>query len=111
MSVVSYYNNYEDTTNFSDSTARMTLTTGVAQTVTVPGTAKDSLQAIFGFADTVSFMVGYNEAPTLPDDNTVVTTGRVEVNPIKRFVKGGDVLHFMTPDTTALVGVSFRTLP
>lgn len=109
--VAQYHNNYIDTTNFSDTTSRMTLTTGVAQTVTVPGDSSNKLQAIFGYASDSEIMVGYNEAPTVPANDTVIDTGRVEVNPIKRFVKGGDVLHFMTPDATALVGVSFRALP
>jgi hypothetical protein len=108
---VQYHNNYIDTTNFSDTSYRMTLTTGVEVTVTVPGDAEDNLQAIFGYAATSQIMVGYNSSPTIPANDTAVSTGRVEVNPIKRFVKGGDVLHFMTPDTSALVGVSLRALP
>lgn len=109
--VVPYHNNYHDTTNFSDSCFRMTLTVGVEQTVTVPGVATNSYQALFGYPINASVLVGYNATAAVPADDTVVDSGRVEVNPIKRFVKGGDVLHFVTSDATARVGVSFRLLP
>lgn len=109
--VVAYHNNYHDTTNFSDSCFRMTLTSALELTVTVPGTAANSYQAIFGYPCNGTVIVGYNETAAVPANNTVDSSGRIEVNPIKRFVKGGDVLHFATSDTAVRVGVSFRLLP
>ncbi len=108
---VQYYNNFVDTTNFSDVTPYMTLKAGVVVTYTVPGTATQNLQALFSYASNSNVFVGYNSTPTTPADSTVTTTGRVEFKPIKRVVVGGDVLSFLTPDTTAYVGVSFRALP
>ena len=109
--VSTYYNNYHDTTNFSDTSPRMTLTSGVEVTYTVPGSDTHNYQAIFGYAANTTVLVGCNTTVTLPSSNTVDSTGSAEVNPIKRFVKGGDVLHFITPDTSALVGVSLRRIP
>lgn len=108
---VQYYNNYVDTTNFSDVTPRMTLTANTELTYTVPGEATDNLQAIFAYASDANVFVGYNATASVPANNTVVTSGRVEFKPKKRLVVGGDVLHFITPDATAYVGVSFRKLP
>ena len=109
---VQIYNNYEDTTNFSDVTPRITLTASTEVTYTVPGTDIDNLQALFSYASNSNVFVGYNATAAVPSpNNTVVSTGRVEFKPMKRFVKGGDVLHFITPDATAYVGVSFRALP
>ena len=107
---VQYYNNYDDTMNFSDVTPRMTLTAGVELTVTVPGTALNNYSALFSYASNSNVFVGYNATAAVPANDTVVTVGRVEFKPERRFVVGGDVLHFITPDATAYVGVSFRAI-
>jgi hypothetical protein len=109
--VAQYANNYEDTTNFSDTTIRLALTDGAELTYTVPGNAENRYQALFGFSSNATIYVGYNSTAAIPADNTLVSTGRVEVNPQKRFVNGGDVLSFVTSDATAGVGVSLRALP
>jgi len=108
---VQYYNNYVDTTNFSDVTPRMALTVGAELIFTVPGNALNNLQAIFSYASNSNVFVGYNVTAAIPADGAISSTGRIEFKPIKRLVVGGDVLHFITPDTKAYVGVSFRALP
>lgn len=108
---VQYYNNFVDTTNFSDTTIQVTITTGTELTYTVPGNPTQRLQALFSYACTSNIFVGYNKTITIPDSNTVGTESFVEFKPLKRVVNGGDVLYFRTPDTIAYFGVSFRALP
>ncbi len=49
--------------------------------------------------------------PTVPAGGTVGTEQYSEFRPCKRYVKGGDVIHFITPDTAgAYIGVSLRQL-
>lgn len=108
---VSIYNNFEDTTNFSDTTSRMSLQAGTPLTVTVPGAATNQLQAIFSFTSDSSVFVGYNKTATIVAPGDVTNDQFIEHRPIKRFVKGGDVLSFATPDAIAYIGVSFRALP
>lgn len=106
-----YYNNYVDTTNFSDVTPRMALRAGAPLSYTVPGTSAQSYQAIFSFTADANVFVGYNTTATVPVQDEVTTGGSLEFRPIKRFVKGGDVLSFVTPDPIAYIGFSLRSLP
>jgi hypothetical protein len=108
---VQIYNNFEDTTNFSDVTPHLSLTAGNEVTYTVPGVATNQMQAIFEFNDNDTVYVGYNVTAAVPAAN-VVTDGRfIELLPKKRFVKGGDVLSFVTPEPIVDIGISFRALP
>ncbi len=108
---VLYYNNYVDTTNFSDTDAYGALTANTVETYTVPGTATQVYQALFSFNADSNVFVGYNSTPAVPANNTITTTGRVEFKPWKRIVNGGDVLSFVTPDAVAYFGLSLRYLP
>ena len=108
---VQYHNNYEDTTNFSDVTPRMALRSGPSLSYTVPGNSTQNMQAIFGYQDEGTVFVGYNTDVTVPAQDTVTTGQFVELRPKKRFVRGGDVLYFATPDPVAYIGISFRALP
>lgn len=106
-----YYNNYEDTTNFSDNPSRLALATNVEQTITVPGNSSQKMQALFEYASNSNVFVGYNITATVPLAGTTDDVGSIEFKPKKRFVKGGDTLSLITPDASAYCGVSFRSLP
>tara|TARA_R110000868_G_scaffold161317_1_gene391499 strand:+ start:5843 stop:6181 length:339 start_codon:yes stop_codon:yes gene_type:complete len=110
---VQYHNNYIDTTNFSDVTTRIALTSGNTLTYTVPGLATNNMQAIFTLTDDATLFVGYNKTATVPALNTVTSDQFIELmkDGFKRFVRGGDVLSFVTPDPMVYVGISLRALP
>jgi len=110
---VSIHNNYLDTTNFSDTTTRIALTSGNTLTYTVPGLATSNMQVIFTLTDDATLFVGYNKTATVPAPNTVTSDQFIELmkNGFKRFVRGGDVLSFVTPDPMTYVGISLRALP
>lgn len=108
--VATYYNNYDNTTNFSDTTFRLTLTANNAQAVTLPTSTNNSYQVMFEYASNANVFVGLNATATVPAPNTQETGSQIEFKPAKRFVRGGDTLSLITPDATAYVGISLRAL-
>ena len=108
--------NYNETTPFSDTCAQVSMSAaGVVETYTVPGAATVLYQARFAYTQNSNVYVRLNAAPTSPPAGTTTTETYSEFRPgadgSKRFVKGGDVLQFVTPDASAYVGVSLQILP
>ena len=88
----------------------MALAANTEQTITIPGTAVTKYQALFSYIYTSNVFVRNNAAATVPAGGTTGTQKYNEFRPCKRYVQGGDVLHLVTPDATAYVGVSLRQL-
>ena len=107
---IQYNSNYDGTIPFSDASWQVHLGVGVEQTITVPGTATTQYQALFEYISTANVFVCKNATPVVPAGGTVGTQQYSEFRPCKRYVRGGDVLHFITPDASAYVGVSLRQL-
>lgn len=65
--------------------------------------------AIFSYQPGATVWVANNATAAVP---VAASFGAVssELLPTARYVKAGDVLHFITPDTTAQVGVTFYVL-
>jgi len=109
MTIV-YNSNYEGTTPFSDSAYQVALGAAVSQSITIPGENTMQYQALFSYTYASNVFVCKNTAPTVPLGGTVEDQQYNEFRPEKRYVRGGDVLHFITPDTSAYVGVSLMKL-
>lgn len=113
--MVAYNSNYDLTIPFSDVVAQVALGAAVEQTYTVPGAATVNYSARFTYTENSNVFVRLNAIPTTPLPATVGTEQYSEFRPgsdgSQRYVKGGDVLHFLTSDTTAYVGLSLRQLP
>jgi hypothetical protein len=108
---ITYNSNYNDTHPFSDVCFQVALGTGVEEVATIPGSDTTVYQAEFGYASNSNVFVRKNSAPTVPSSGTVTTQQYSEFKPYKRYVKGGDVVHFISPDTgTTYVGVCLRQL-
>lgn len=107
---IAYNSNYIETLPFSDTCKQFTLVSGSEQTWTIPGNATQQYQAYFGYNDTANVFVSNNVTPTIPTSNTNDSQQYTEFRPKKRYVKGGDVIHFLTPDDTVYMGVSLRQL-
>ena len=88
---------------------------GVEETYTVPGSATTKYAARLTYTYNSNVYVRLNGVPTVPVAGTTGTEQYNEFRPgsdgSQRYVQGGDVLHFITPDATASVGVSLRQLP
>lgn len=107
---VAYNSNYHETMPFSDTVAQVNAGANVEQTYTVPGITGSVYQAYFTYTDTANVYVCLNATPVQPSLGTVGTQQYNEFRPVKRYVRAGDVLHFITPDTSARIGVSLRQL-
>lgn len=107
---IKYNCNYDGTIPFSDVCYQVGLGVGVEQTITIPGDDTTQYQALFSYNYVSNVFVRLNNIPTTPLVGTVETQQYGEYRPEKRYVKGGDVVHLITPDATAYVGVSLRQL-
>ncbi len=107
---IAYNANYIETMPFSDTAVQVNLGSNVQQTFTVPGTNIMQYQAYFEYISTSNVFVCLNGTPTIPGAGSVGTQQYNEFRPKKRYVRGGDVIHFITSDTSAFVGVSLRRL-
>jgi len=108
---ISYNSNFDGTTPFSDVTYPVALATNTDETITVPGTATMQYQALFSYTSTSNVFVRLNAIPTVPPAGTGALEQYNEFRPMKKYVKGGDVIHLITPDASAYVGVSLMQLP
>ena len=96
---------------FSDTSVQIALAANTSQSYTVPGSETQKYQALFSYTSTSNIFVGYNQAPTTPAPGTHNTNGNEEFRPDCRYVQGGDIIFFITPDSTGYVGVSLRAIP
>ena len=107
---IAYNSNYNETMPFSDVCVQIGLGAAVEQTYTVPGAPTTQYQAYFSYNQSSNIFVRLNGVPTSPASGSVTTQQYSEFKPIKRYVKGGDVIHFITPDASAYAGVSLRQI-
>jgi len=107
---IQYNANYIETMPFSDTCIQVNCLANVEKTFTVPGTETQQYQAYFEYASNSNVFVRLNGTPAVPAGGTVGEERYSEFKPKKRYVRGGDVLHFITPDTNAYIGVSLRQL-
>jgi hypothetical protein len=105
-----YNSNYIETMPFSDTCAQFGITINSEQTYVVPGSALMQYQAYFEYASNSNVYVCLNATPVIPALGSVGTQPYNEFKPKKRYVRGGDVIHCITPDTSAYMGVSLRQL-
>lgn len=107
---IKYNANYIETMPFSDVCVQFNLAATVAQSFTVPGGATTQYQAYFEYASNSNVFVRNNGTAASPAGGTKSTTQYSEFKPKKRYVRGGDVLSLITPDTNAYVGLSLREI-
>lgn len=107
---IQYNSNYDETIPFSDVAYPVALATNTDETITVPGSATTQYQALFSYTSTSNVFVRLNDIAVVPAPSSATLTQYNEFRPKKRYVKGGDVIHLITPDASAYVGVSLRQL-
>lgn len=111
---IKYNSNYDLTIPFSDVCAQVALLANAEQTYTVPGNATQNYAVRFGYISTSNVFVCMNATPVIPAGGTVEEQQYNEFRPgddgSQRYAKGGDVIHFITPDASAYVGISLRSL-
>lgn len=111
---ISYNSNYDLTIPFSDICFQINVQTGTGESFTVPGSPTDKYSAKFAYGATSNVFVRLNTAASVPAGGAVTTESYSELNPghdrSQRYVSGGDVLHFSTPDANAYASVSLRQI-
>lgn len=107
---IQYNANYIETMPFSDVCKQFNLAANTAQSWTIPGTPTQQFQAYFSYTQSSNVFVCNNAAATAPGGGANTAQPYNEFRPLKRYVRGGDVLSLMTPDSTAYVGISLRQL-
>lgn len=93
---------------FSDNLFQGILLNGIEQTLIVPESPfadYPHLLAIFSFEPGATIWVALNQTATFPSGS--ISSSNSELNPAARYVKGGDVLHFITNDSSDDYGVIF----
>jgi hypothetical protein len=108
---IPYASSYDGTLPFSDTCVQLTLTANNVQTSTIPGTGDKKYTVLFSYNQNQTVFVGKNTTPVLPAPNAQGTQQYVEYKPERRYVVGGDVLSFITPDATSYMGFSIRAIP
>ncbi len=112
-----YNSNFERTFPFSDFTVQLALAANTALTYTVPGDSSNQYRCEFSFAYNANIWVGYNTTAVVPAPGavTTVTNQSLELNPGKfgeaRYVRGGDVLSFISDSLVSNAGLSLLKLP
>jgi len=111
---VSYNSNYDLTIPFSDVSYQVNVQTGTPESFTVPGVATDKYSAKFAYGPASNVFVRVGASPTVPASGVVLTESYAELNPghdrSQRYLNGGDVVHFSTPDSNAYASVSLRRI-
>jgi hypothetical protein len=92
---------------FSDFKYDTTLLTGVEQTLTIPGDHQNWL-VIFSIEPGTKIWTAKNATATIP--GAAFATTDSELNPVARKVKAADVLHFITNDANAELGITLYAI-
>ena len=97
---------------FSNSQFQALVASGVESTLEVPvspDATYPNLIAIFSFSPGSSVWVSLNQSATIPISGTF-SQCNCELNPSARFVQTGDILSFISDDSTNEIGVSFYAI-
>ena len=100
-----------DTKPFSDQCVQLALAATTALTYTIPGTSANAYQATFSWPYNANVWVGYNKTATLPSAGTIAAVSQIELRPDKRYVRGGDVLSFISTAVVTDAGLELLSLP
>ena len=94
---------------FSIDNYNATITINSDTTLTTPSYASHYV-AIFSYQQGASVWTAINATAAIPVGASFASTTST-LNPTARYVKAGDVIHCLTGDTSAQVGVTFYALP
>lgn len=108
---IPYVSSYDVTRPFSDTDVQLHLTAGNEQTYTIPGTGDKKYTVLFEYNSNGNVFVGKNTTAAAPLANAQTELQYVEYKPECRYVIGGDVLSFYTPDAVSYMGFSIRAIP
>ena len=106
-----YNSQYQNCFPFSDKAPSVALAANTPLSYTVPGAATTKYRAEFHFNYTSNVYIALNSTAAVPTAGTISASSVSTYRPNVRYVKGGDVLSFVTSDTTAQFGFDLLVLP
>ena len=109
--MTNFNTNFLETLPFSDLTGQLALAANTALTYTVPGTNAIQYRIEFKLAYNANVYVGYNITATVPTPGTLTSNSRIEFRPNVKYVRGGDVLSFISNALVTDSGFSLLTVP
>lgn len=111
----SFNSNFNLSIPFSDESVQIHLDQNTDETYIVPGDKSVIYAVYFGYNLSSNVFVSLNAPFAIPAAGNVSTQRFAELNPGfsggQRYVKGGDILHFITPDASAFVSIALKRLP
>lgn len=105
--------NYLGCLPFSDQTVRVALAANAALPYTIPGDSSVQYRCEFSYADDANVWVGYNTTAIVPVAAAITTTSNTSIvlNPKIKYVRGGDVLSFISDSIVSNMGFELLLLP
>lgn len=109
-----YQNAYNNTMPFSDNAPTVALAANTELTYTVPGNSSLRYRVSFSWAYNSNVWVSVNSTASIPTPGTINSSSTQEYRPgadgSARYVRGGDVLHFIS-DAIITGGFRLYVLP
>jgi hypothetical protein len=109
--MTAYSTNFDYTEPFSDTGFQLGLLATTVASYTIPGTPDKLYRAEFTYPYNANVWVGYNVTPTVPTEGTVSAVRNIVLNPKLKYVRGGDVLNFISGGAVTDMGIELFTLP
>jgi len=108
-----YNSNFLGTVPFSDQTVKVALAATTALPYTIPGDNSIQYTAEFQLPYNANIWIGYNVTATLPTPGTATSSNRMELirSGDRRYVRGGDVLSFISDTIVTNMGISLLQVP
>lgn len=111
VTVTPYNSQYQGCFPFSNTTPSVALAANTALSYTVPGDDTTRYRVEFHYNATENIYIANNSTAAVPSAGTVSANSVSSYRPAVRYVRGGDVLSFITSDTTAQFGFDLLQLP
>lgn len=109
--MTNYNSSYNGAYPFSNQSYQIALAASTVVTLTVPGTSANTFRAQFSWPYNANVHVGLNVTPAVPVPGAVTSTPNIELRPDVRFVRGGDVLSFISGSIVTDGSVSLLQVP
>lgn len=101
---VKYHSQFTNSSPFSGMAPQFALAASVALTYTVPGDSSVQYRAEFSYPYDANVWVALNSTATIPTAGTMSPNSGSVLRPACKYVRGGDVLSFISNSIVANAG-------
>lgn len=113
MTMTRFNTNYLECLPFSDQSVQVALAANTALPYTIPGDSSVQYRCQFSYAYDANVWVGYNTAAVVPIAGAVTTASNTSIvfRPDVKYVRGGDILSFISGSIVSNIGLELLLLP